>query len=359
MRVIAFYLPQFHPTKSNNEWWGEGFTEWTNVGRAKSLFPGHDQPRVPADLGYYDLRLPEVREKQAKLAKEAGIEGFCYYHYWFGNGRRELELPFQQVLDSDNPKLPFCLCWANESWHSKFWSKNKVVSKKLLVEQKYGGIEDYTNHFHELLKSFKDDRYIKVDNKPLFMIYKPLNFPDVKIFMELWQKLALENGLDGIYFTAQAGNIVDMNKILDLGFDNVNLLRLSDRLARKGKIWKYINALIIKLFPIPIIIKYKNAIKHLTGEEEKKINVSPSLIPNWDHSPRSGKQGYVLTGHHPELFRKHIKNVFNTVKNKPEDKRLIFLKSWNEWGEGNYMEPDIKYGKGFIKVLKEEIISHL
>jgi len=354
-RVIAFYLPQYHPTPSNDVWWGRGFTEWTNVGKAKPLFPGHEQPRVPADLGYYDLRLPEVREQQAELARNAGIEGFCYYHYWFGDGKQELELPFEQVLNSGEPDFPFCLCWANESWHAKFWKNNKVTSKKVLVEQTYPGIGDYEKHFFKLLKAFKDHRYITVDGKPLFMIYRPLKFQDVKIFMELWQKLAIENGLKGIFFCAQAGNVDDMNKLLDLGFDNVNLIRLSDRLGKNNKIWRYINPVIIKFFPIPIIIKYKDAIKHLTGKEEFSSKISPTIVPNWDHSPRSGRQGYVLTGHNPDLFRDHVRKVLDTTKNKLPQNKLIFLKSWNEWGEGNYMEPDIKFGNRFLEVLKEEL----
>lgn len=147
-KLIAFYLPQYHPTLDNDKWWGKGFTEWTNVGKAKPLFIGHYQPKVPADLGYYDLRVPEVRELQASLAKEAGIYGFCYYHYWFGNGRKELELPFAEVLKSEKPNFPFCLCWANESWHSKFWNKDGSIEKKILIEQLYPGDDDIINHFN-------------------------------------------------------------------------------------------------------------------------------------------------------------------------------------------------------------------
>ena len=157
-RVIAFYLPQYHPFKENDEWWGKGFTEWTNVGRAKPLFRGHYQPRVPADLGYYDLRMPEVREKQVNLAKEAGIEGFCYWHYWFGNGRRLMESVFDEVLISGKPDFPFCLGWANHSWFAKTWDKDGKKDK-LLIEQQYLGIEDFKTHFGYALKAFKDPRY--------------------------------------------------------------------------------------------------------------------------------------------------------------------------------------------------------
>ena len=202
IKVIALYLPQFHPTPDNDEWWGKGFTEWTNVGKAKPLFPGHYQPKVPADLGYYDLRLPEVREQQAQLAKEAGIYGFCYYHYWFGHGKQELELPFNEVLASGKPDFPFMLCWANESWHAKFWDKDgKASSKKMLIEQTYDD-DDIDPHFYHLLPAFKDPRYIKIDGCPAFMIYRPDEMPDPEKIIKRWQELAKQNGLLGITFMA-------------------------------------------------------------------------------------------------------------------------------------------------------------
>ena len=165
VRAIAFYLPQFYPTPENDEWWAPGFTEWTNVGKAKPLFHGHYQPRVPADLGYYDLRVPETREMQAQLAKEAGLEGFCYWHYWF-NGRRLLDRVFREVVESGTPDFPFCLCWANHSWYAKTWNSNSP--DRLLIEQTYGGVEDFTAHFNAMLPAFKDEKYIKVDGKPVF-----------------------------------------------------------------------------------------------------------------------------------------------------------------------------------------------
>ena len=155
-RLISFYLPQFYPTPENDEWWGKGFTEWTNVGRAKPLFKGHYQPKVPADLGYYDLRIPEVREQQADLAREAGIEGFCYWHYWFGNGKRLLDRVFREVVETGKPDFPFCLCWANESWHKKFWNMDGTTDKQILAEQVYEDEEGNTKHFYALLDAFKD-----------------------------------------------------------------------------------------------------------------------------------------------------------------------------------------------------------
>ena len=260
-RVIAFYLPQYHPTIDNDKWWGKGFTEWTNVGKAKPLFHGHYQPKVPADLGYYDLRLPEIREEQAKMAREAGIEGFCYYHYWFGNGKRELERPFNEVLRLGKPEYPFCLCWANESWHAKLWNKDGNYSSKMLIEQKYLGEKDYVMHFYELLPAFKDTRYIKVDGKPLFMVYKPLFFPDMVAFIKLWNQLAKENGLDGIYFVGQTVDSREIGTILAKGFDSVNLVRLWEWMQERsvfGHIMDRMNSLFRNM---PRIYEYRDMVK--------------------------------------------------------------------------------------------------
>ena len=171
-RIIAYYLPQFHPIPENDEVWGKGFTEWTNVAKAKPLFRGHYQPRIPADLGFYDLRLPEVREQQAELARDAGVEGFCYWHYWFGNGKMLLERPFEEVLKSGKPDFPFCLCWANHSWTTKTWKKGHGSSSRTMIaEQLYPGEEDDIAHFNYCLPAFKDPRYITVEGKPLFGVF--------------------------------------------------------------------------------------------------------------------------------------------------------------------------------------------
>ena len=178
VEIIAFYLPQFHPMPDNDEWWGKGFTEWTNVGKAKALFKGHNQPRVPADLGYYDLRLPIVREQQVELAKEAGVTAFCYWHYWFGNGKRLMADIFNEVLKTGKPDFPFCLGWANHSWYAKNWNSDGTSTNKLLIEQIYPGIDDEKMHFAFLLKAFKDPRYVKIDNKPFLLIFDPISIPE-------------------------------------------------------------------------------------------------------------------------------------------------------------------------------------
>ena len=358
-RVIAFYLPQYHPTQDNDLWWGKGFTEWTNVGKAKPLFPGHYQPKVPADLGYYDLRLPEVREQQAALAREAGVEGFCYYHYWFGNGKMELERPFNEVLASGKPDFPFCLCWANESWHSKFWRLDGTIEKKTLVEQTYPGDEDILAHFEYVLPAFRDKRYITIDGKPVFMIYQPADYPDVSHFMEMWQELAVRNGLKGIYFIAHifreiSGELVD--GLLAKGFDAVSTVQLWVAFGKKYPKPKY---LLLKLrrglFRMPYAVKYKKLLPYLTTDLENRPEVFPGLVPNWDHSPRSGRAAMVLTDATPEWFGRHIDDVLARIESKPDNRKIVFLKSWNEWGEGNYIEPDLRFGKRYIEVLGKKL----
>lgn len=352
IRAIAFYLPQYHPIPENDQWWGKGFTEWTNVGKAKPLFRGHDQPKVPADLGYYDLRLPEVRIAQAELAKEYGIDGFCYYHYWFGEGKQLLERPFNEVLNSGSPDFPFMLCWANENWHSKFWDAGGVHSKKMLIAQEYGDAQEYERHFYALLDAFKDPRYIKIEDKPVFMIYKPLEFPDIENFMRKWRSLAIENGLKGVFFIGQYGNpLGKREEMASKGFDAFNSVRIFKLLFRRG----FINKALKKYRSVthsPHVVKYMKAMKYFITDEDSEDNVFPSIVPNWDHTPRSGSGGFVLRDSTPELFKEHLENVFSVLKNK-NGERVCFIKSWNEWGEGNYMEPDLKNGLKYLEVFKE------
>ena len=353
-KIIAFYLPQFHPTEHNNLWWGKGFTEWTNVAKAKRLFPGHYQPKIPTELGFYDLRLPEIREEQALLAKEAGINCFCYYHYWFGNGQVELERPFTEVVRSKKPDFPFCLCWANESWYKKFWNnEGAVVDKKILAEQKYCGEEDDINHFYSLLSAFKDKRYFKVNGKLLFVIYKPLEFKEVKRFISLWQRLAEENGLPGFHFsgfTYFADNKGEA--ILDCGFNSVISCRHNrDKIHNTSWLLRKAASMLLRC---PRMIRYKTIWPRLISDLERyDSKYIPVIMPNWDHTPRSGRNGDLFLNPSPAEFKKHCKDVLISVKEK--EIPLCFIKSWNEWGEGNYMEPDIKYGKGYNNALKETL----
>lgn len=353
-RIIAIYLPQFHPIPENDEWWGKGFTEWTNVGKAQPLFRGHYQPRVPTDLGYYDLRVPETREAQAALAKEHGVESFCYWHYWFGDGKRLLERPFNEVLASGKPDFPFCLGWANHSWHDKQFSKEG--SDKLLIEQKYGGKEDYTQHFYTLLPAFKDNRYTRVDGKPLFFIYAPYDIPDLTEFIELWQQLAIQNGLKGIHFVANTHQIEDIGALQHKGFNAVGLVRLFHVFKKEFSLIHRAYVKIMRIiFKTGRILDYEFCSKYFSGEEDKLDYCYPSIFPNWDHSPRSGRKGHILHNANPTAFKKHVKQVLKTVKHKAPEHQIIFLRSWNEWAEGNYIEPDLKFGKQFLVALKEAI----
>lgn len=357
-RVIALYLPQYHPIPENDNWWGKGFTEWTNVGKAKPLFKGHYQPRVPADLGYYDLRVPETRKAQADMAREYGVEGFCYWHYWFGNGKRLIEKPFNEVLASGEPDFPFCLAWANETWKG---FAHGLTNRNVLIEQLYPGIDDYTAHFYEVLPAFKDKRYITVDEKPLFMIYKPLATEEIKLFIETWRKLAKENGLKDIFFIGHSNNSVDkISEVIEFGFDAVNTVRLTnyfvnyrktflDRIKRKlNRMW---HRGLLRI-DYEIISKF-----FIEDKEDSLPNVFPSIIPGWDHSPRSNKEALIVTNSTPKAFENHVSNVVNVVKNKKLEHNLVFIKSWNEWAEGNYMEPDLKYGNSFLEALKNKILS--
>lgn len=362
-RVIAFYLPQFHPTAINDEWWGKGFTEWTNVGKAKPLFKGHDQPRVPADLGYYDLRLPEVREAQVQLAKESGVEGFMYWHYWFGNGKRALEMPYNALLESKKPDFPFCLGWANHSWKTDSWNVHKSFKTvNTLFDQVYPGKEDFIEHFNVVLPAFLDNRYIKVDGKPIFVVYSPMEVENCDQFIEIWNKMAIESGLPGVYFIGvNKGWNNHTEQILGLGFDAVNRqgqweaeCAVKGKLGRTliGKLSKYAEALNLERY------SYKDIIKHMMSEDDKKENVFPTIVPQWDRSPRSGKKAVIYTGSTPDLFETHISQAIEIVKEKPIEKRIVFLKSWNEWGEGNYVEPDITNGHGYLNALKNMLLKN-
>ena len=362
-RVIAFYLPQFHPIPENDEWWGKGFTEWTNVGKAKPLFRGHYQPRVPADLGYYDLRLPIIREQQAEMAREAGIEGFMYWHYWFGNGRTLLAEIFDEVLNSGKPDFPFCLGWANHSWTRRTWNSSAQNKKDVdLLLQTYPGDDDIISHFNNVLPAFKDKRYIRVDGKPIFMIYDPFALPDARHFINIWNQLAKENGFtEGIHFVGLAsGWLENYLRILDLGFDAIapSNLWYSESKA-KGKYIKLLEHKFRKYFPrfAPLDkYKYKDIIKNFYTKYDYLENAYPSIVPNWDRSPRGGRRAVIYTGSTPELFEKHINQALNVIKNKSDEHKILFLRSWNEWAEGNYVEPDLKFGHGYLDAIKKSIL---
>lgn len=374
-RVLALYLPQYHPIPENDEWWGPGFTEWTNVAKAKPLFRGHYQPRIPADLGFYDLRLPEVREQQAQLAREAGIEGFCYYHYWFGNGRQLLERPFDEVLKSGSPDFPFCLCWANHDWTNKTWKKGSSLRRDSMIMKMEYSMDDHIAHFHHLLPAFRDHRYITVDGKPLFGIWSPHTFPDVEKFIALWQQLAHENGLPGIHFvgytenakgrtadgkislwdTKQAGNIY--KSVLNKGFNAVmpsGMYRAQSMChSTLSMLWYYITK--NTFLPTSNRTDYAKLMRNYYVEEDAWENVYPTLMPQWDRTPRAGSKTNLLTGSTPEKFQRSVEEAVALIQDKDPEHRILFLKAWNEWGEGNYVEPDLKFGHGYLQAIRNAI----
>ncbi len=350
VRAIAFYLPQFHPTPENDNWWGKGFTEWTNVASAKPLFKGHEQPVVPADLGFYDLRLPETRVAQAEMAATFGIEGFCYWHYWFA-GRRMLERPFDEVLSSGSPDFPFCLGWANHSWNG-VW---KDEPHRILLNQTYPGKEDDRAHFTLLLKAFRDSRYITVNGKPLFVIFSPTDMSDGKRRFDLWRELALQAGLKGLYIVGI--NMLDFEDAAALGLDSVIISTLgvtntANPIMNEATriFWGVRRKLALGG---PRIVEYSEAINYLVPDlTQFDCDAYPCAFPNWDNTPRRGRKGFVLANSTPDLFEQHLKDAIRALENRDEEHRILFLKSWNEWAEGNYLEPDTKWGLQYLQRLK-------
>ena len=351
VRPIAFYLPQFFPTPENNEWWSPGFTEWTNVARSRALFKGHYQPRLPGELSFYDLRMPSVREKQAELASLAGIEGFCYWHYWFGNGKRLLEQVFREVVESGTPDFPFCLCWANHSWYKKTWDPTKPNT--LLIEQTYPGVEDYTAHFYEMLPAFKDDRYMRTnDGRMIFGVFAPLDIPDVQIFVDTWNKLAVKHNLKGFYFFALCQYEDWMARLKALPydaivFDTMPLLYWKHHQTLCGRIMSHLAKMKIATYHIDYTFYTNESIKFFKEHDD----YTPCIIPDFDHSPRSGGSGIILHGSTPEKFATFAKDMAQYVESHPQTEKLLFIKAWNEWGEGNYLEPDMKWGRAYIEKL--------
>lgn len=353
--ILAFYLPQYYPFKENDEWWGKGFTEWTSVGRAKPLFKGHYQPKVPADLSYYDLRLPIVREQQAEMAKQYGIDGFCYWHYWFGNGKRLLDLVETEVVESGKPDFPFCYCWANHTWASKNWNaKDSKFGHQTLIEQTYPGKQDYIDHFNACLSAFKDRRYIKKGNKPIFGVFDATDIPDVNLFIDTWNELARQNGFDGIYFICYCMNVGRYEDSKSYPFDEFVVDPMNLAGGQESYIHKKVRRLLMRLnleqhLSSLKLTHYQDYMDASVRYFEEHDNVSICVLPNYDHSPRSGKLAFILTESSPQLFGKLLAKIKQLLEKRKTNNEYLFIKAWNEWGEGNYLEPDLKYGHGFLK----------
>jgi len=357
-RVVALYLPQFHPIPENDVWWGPGFTEWTNVARARPLFRGHFQPNLPGELGFYDLRLPETRAVQAALAQTYGVEAFCYWHYWFG-GERLLERPFAEVLASGEPGLSFCLAWANQSW-TGIWHG---APHRMLKEQTYPGQEDVEAHFHAVAPALHDSRSFRVDGRPLFGIFRPTELPDAQRFIETWRRLADREGLPGIYFVGFTDD--PAWRPADDGYDAAVLFGFSGgaQSIRRGtgaKVTKRLKRLSLNLgdsartlLGHPLVFDYEEVRPERIFGTSLRSDIHPCVVPNWDNTPRSGRNGRVLFGATPEAFRGQLEVAARLVSDRPHDSRLLFIKSWNEWAEGNYLEPDQRFGRGWLEAVAD------
>jgi len=353
VRCIAFYLPQFHRIPENDAWWGEGFTEWTHVKKAAPLFEGHLQPKIPSTLGYYDLTDPGTREAQAQLARDAGIEGFCYWHYWFGNGNQLLERPFTEVMESGRPDFPFCLAWANESWTGRWHG----LDDKILIRQEYPGRDDYAAHFLKLERAFNDKRYIRVNGNLLFVVYKPWEIPNPAEFTRCWRELSMEKGLRGFYFIG----ISDTPLPAEFGFDGY--MRGTPLIPERTIFPTFAEILVHRIFNChlrrrvqagnpggPEVYTYKSLVRHSLNDPLGKGEF-PVVIPNWDNTPRVGRRGIVLQGSTPELFSFFLEKAVSEIRSRPAGEQIIFIKSWNEWAEGNYLEPDWLWGKGYLDAI--------
>jgi lipopolysaccharide biosynthesis protein len=357
MRVIAFYLPQFHPTAENDRWWGRGFTEWRNVVRAKPLFPQHYQPHLPADLGFYDLRLPETRAAQAEMARRYGITGFCYYHYWF-EGTRLLERPFSDVLRSGEPDFPFCLCWANENW-TRQWDG---MANQVLMPQRYS-LEDDRAHIDYLIEAFQDPRYIKIDDRPLFLVYRTELFPEPSRTTEIWRERARAAGFPDLYLARLEARVSPGPDPRNTGFDAaVEFAPDKSVLAgpiMRGEYWGVRTRILNQLSKVGLISSayFEHAIYTYDSLVEGMLRKSaPDFLrfrcvtPGWDNSPRREKGAIIFHRSTPQRYETWLSAVAReTLERHKGEERVIFVNAWNEWAEGNHLEPDQLWGLSYLE----------
>lgn len=337
-RLIAYHLPQFHEIKENNEWWGDGYTEWTALKNWNSYFKGHSLRKPFGELGYYDLSEPKILEKQYEVASSYGVEGFCFWTYWFGAGERLLEKPLEHLLLPDS-KVKYCFAWANHSWFDK-------SNWRLLKEQKYLGGEDYELFYNTNKAHFNNSNYIKKDNKLVLSIFRPQDIPDLQVFMEILNTKAKDDGYNGFYFISdQYQKEITNKKIFDAYmnsnalFNNRNLFqKIVEKLVRKYS-WTFLG---------PVRYSYPKMMAHLFEKNKENVKFIPSIFPGWDTTPRHKKQGVVFEDFNQDTFFEHVQHVFS-LKTTNE---FIFIKSWNEWAEGNTLEPDNIFNSDLLKIVK-------
>ncbi len=343
-RALAFYLPQFHPIPENDEWWGKGFTEWSNVARAKPQFPGHYQPHLPGELGYYDLRVPEVREAQAELAREHGIHGFVYYHYWF-NGRRLLERPFDEVLRSGSPDFPFALCWANEEW-TRNWD---ALTGKVLMYQEYSE-EDDLAHIRWLATAFQDDRYIKVDGRPLMLVYRAEELVNPKRTFAIWREEAKKFGIPDLYLCYVESHGPPRGGPEAFGMDaSVRFMPIQDEQVHA-------------IAPVGSarglhVIDYPATAKNHLDRPRPEWKQFPSVMVSWDNTARRPSGATVYAGATPHAYEHWLRETVRSVADVPEEENFVFLLAWNEWAEGNHLEPDQQFGRAWLEATRSVMVD--
>lgn len=364
MKVIPFYLPQFHTIPENDSFWGEGFTEWTNVKKAIPLFEGHEQPVHPLHDNYYNLLNPETLKWQTSLAKQYGIYGFCIYHYWI-EGRKLLEKPLELLLQHKEIDVRYCISWANHSWTDSWGGNNKM-----LIAQTYGGQEDWDMHFAYLLPYFQDKRYIKSQGKPLLLIFNPEDIPHLNEMLDYWQERAKKAGLSGIAFAYQ-NYCFGMKKNrddsrFDYGIEHQPAYAFSDNrselmMAIRQYGYKFLSK-IQRLLHIKInmdhtsleIMDYSDLWRKILERvptDEKRV---PGAFTGWDSTPRKGKHGLVVKGATPQLFEEYMSRQIERAKSVYH-KDMIFVAAWNEWAEGSMLEPDEKNGYGYLQAIRNAL----
>jgi lipopolysaccharide biosynthesis protein len=348
VRPIAFYLPQFHPTPENDGWWGKGFTEWRNVVQGRPLFRGHYQPHLPADLGFYDLRLPEAREAQAELARRHGIHGFCYYHYWF-NERRLLGRPFEEVLASGRPDFPFCLCWANEDW-TRAWDGR---SGEHLIRQQYSE-EDDRQHIRWLAQAFRDERYIKVGGRPLFLVYRATLLPDPRRTTDVWRGEAQRLGIGDLFLCRVESFGDERGDPADFGFDAAvefqpDWSHLGTPLRRQRP-WRLARKLgwSDQAYRENRIFEYVSVVRRMSRRGRPAYRRFPCVTPGWDNTPRRKSDAVILKNSTPNLYEAWLRAAIDQSEMDPPDERLVFINAWNEWAEGNHLEPCRRWGRAYL-----------
>jgi hypothetical protein len=355
LRPIAFVLPQFHPIPENDAWWGKGFTEWTNVTKAKPLFEGHYQPHLPTELGFYDLRLPAARKAQADLAKAYGIHGFCYYHYWF-NGKRLLHEPIDGMLHQKDMDMPFMLCWANENW-TRRWDG---LDNEILIKQEYS-LKDDAAHMRWLCEHvFSDERYIKVNECPVFMVYRQDLFPEIKKTATVWREIAVkEYGFKDLYLCVAESFNKNVNPST-INFDA--LVEFSPHSVIKPRM-KHTTSLFekLKIKKTPQKLDLRDFKKGMQSCLDRKIpdyKFYRCVTPSWDNTARKGIKGAIAIGSSPQLYYQWLKTIVDLFKPYSQEENFIFINAMNEWAEGNHLEPCIKHGTGYLEATQKALAKN-